>query len=113
MVMNDPGNETNKMRPSDRCKGLVYFVLATICALPFLLISYFAIPSFVSGKPLPHDLIMASALFIFVFIAATIGTLVFIPLAWRNGPRFCKPLLVIYSLVTLIYYIVLTSAGTW
>lgn len=96
-----------------RPKGSIYFAWATFCASPFLLVAIFALPALIMGKPLPRDLVFASALLIPVFLGAAIGALIFIPLAWINGHKFFKPVLALYSIAILIYIVVVTSAGTW
>jgi hypothetical protein len=97
----------------DGFKHFLWFVLATLCAIPFVFMSALVMVAIFTGENPISGAVGASVFFIPLFLLATVGGIIFIILSWKNGHRYYKPFLAGYILAMLIYWGMLVSSGPW
>lgn len=92
-------------------KNTGFFVVATVCASPFVLVSGYAIAGIFAHRPNFLSPLIFSFFFWPLLFAATIAGFIFIVAAWIKSPHWCKPFLILYSAAISVYWIVLLNMG--
>ena len=112
-MLDSPPEEPESPQPTAGTKGTAFFVLATICSFPFVLVSGFIALTFFFKKSASADLLGFSAFFLPLMLVAAIGAVIFIVLAGTKGRPCYRPFLALYSFSILIYWMALISSGPW
>jgi hypothetical protein len=103
--------EADNKNSTNASKGPGFFILATICAVPFILIMVFIGAAKYSGKG--DAPLMVSAFFLPVLLIATICEIILIPLALIKGHDKYHPFLLVYVIAIVLYWVSLISIGPW
>lgn len=107
--MDESPSDPNPPKNGD---GFGYFILASICAFPFVVISFFLVAGIVTGhSPRGDSPLMVSLFFLPLFLVATICGIIFIVMAWKNNHRRFRPVLTIYLIAIFLYWAVLLGMG--
>jgi hypothetical protein len=93
-----PGNDKNSAA----------FILATICAFPFV---WVMMDAFASHPKFIQSLVL-SVFFLPVFLVATVCEPIFF-LAWIKSPHWCRPFLILYLLAVATYWKAVVMSGPW
>jgi hypothetical protein len=94
-------------------KGLLSFVLATLCVVPFVGIAVLMMAALFAGKQILSGPLMASAFLLPLLLILTICELISSIFAWKNSPRYCRPILCGYWLSTILYWGLMIGLGPW
>ena len=103
--------ESENKDSTNGSKGPGFFILATICAVPFILIMVFIGVAKCFGKG--DSPLMASVFFLPVLLIATLCEIILIPLALIKGHDKYHPFLLVYVVVIVLYWVSLKSIGPW
>jgi hypothetical protein len=105
--------EEQKKQSSNRIKGFIFFILATLCALPFVVISSFVVTAMLTHREILSRPLVSTIFFAPFFLLATVCGVIFIILAWKKGHCFYKPFLFLYSFSIFLYWAMLINSGPW
>jgi hypothetical protein len=101
--------ESENKDSTNGSKGPGFFILATIGAVPFILVLAFMGVAKIAGK----EVVMVCAMFLPLIFVATVFEIIFVPLALIKGHNDYKPCLLLYIIAIFIYWITLLSKGPW
>jgi hypothetical protein len=109
-VMDSPQEPDKTQRGA---KGRVPFILATICATPFIIMAAFFAPTLLDNQQIPRGPLMASVVLLPLLLVLTFCELIFTILAWKRGPGCYKPFICGYWLANIAYWAVMVGSSPW
>jgi len=98
-------------KPPKANRGHLYFLLATFCALPFILLM-----GMVIGKSILHIPTLSGGFFFALFLVPILLLvnflgLLFLVLAWKKNGSYRRAFLAIYAFFFIIYWVMLLQIG--
>lgn len=94
-------------------KNPAFFILATVCASPFAILSGYIVTGFLTHQQKLLHILVLSMFFAPVLLVVALVAFVFIVLAWIKSHDWCKPFLFLYATAILTYWTALVNSGPW
>jgi hypothetical protein len=103
-------SETTPPNPDGETSFPVCFFLATLCALPFFILSIIGLVAISTKRQNFADTLALSVFCLPILIIVALCGLICIILTWKKLPRF-RPLMVIYVAVIAAYWMIVKVMG--
>ena len=117
MNLNEFLEKLRNQPPPSGPKGLGFFILATVCAAPFVLALAFMAVARLTGKEVLSGPVAISVFMLPLLLVATVCEIILIPIAWIKGLQNYKPFLLLYIFAIFLFWFTLISTlisiGPW